>query len=72
MRLPSLASDIYHHGGTGKIEHTPVRQLLVPNQVMTSQLLVIGVGQIGNDVAFGEGELVLRRFGRVPLFVSFN
>lgn len=48
-------------------DHTPVGQLLVPDQVVASQNLIVGLGQVRNDIALGEAEGVLRRLGRVPL-----
>jgi hypothetical protein len=52
--------------------HTPVGQLLMPNQVMASQLLAIGLRKIGNDIALGKGELTLGRLGCVPLSIPFH
>lgn len=51
-------------------KHTPTRQLLIPDQVMTSQFLVISISQIGDDISLFETEAVLGWFGSIPLHKS--
>lgn len=49
-------------------EHTPTRQLLIPDQVMASQFLVISLSQIDIEISIFEAEAVLGRFGSIPLY----
>lgn len=46
---------------------TPVGQLAMPNQSMTSQLLAIFSSKFGNLISFGIGEFVFRGLGFIPL-----
>jgi hypothetical protein len=39
----------------------------MPDKIVASQLLTVGLGQLSNGVSIGEGEGVLRWFGCVPL-----
>lgn len=50
--------------------HTPIGQLIVPNQVMASQHLSVRLGEIHNRIALVEGESALRRLGRAPLYIA--
>lgn len=50
--------------------HTPIGQLVVPNQGMASQHLSVRLGEIHNRIALVEGESALRRLGRAPLYIA--
>jgi hypothetical protein len=46
---------------------TPAWELVMPHQIVASQLLAVGLGKLSNGVSIGEGECILRRLSCIPL-----